>query len=99
MVQFGFSFVESEDHFVAWVVAHPKRMKDIICSISDSVLDPDKESIGSLWTAKLITSKKFNENQVIFANTEMNVVLFLDIPNPNKMWEENLKCLPMTIAV
>lgn len=88
MTQFGFSFVEAEDNYVAYVLAHPTRMKDILCGLSDSVLDPDKEGIGHLWTAKLIATKKFKENTIVFSNLDMSVVLILEIPNPHKIWEE-----------
>ena len=87
MIQFGFSFIEAEDHYVAHLVAHPRRMKDILCGLSDSVLDPDSEGIGQLWTAKLIVSKKVKENTIMFSNSDMSMVLILDVPNPHKIWE------------
>jgi hypothetical protein len=79
-VQFGVSFVESEDHFVTYVLAHPNVMKNLLCEFQDSILDPDGEILGKLWTADLISTKKLKENQMIFSNQEMSVVLLLDIP-------------------
>jgi hypothetical protein len=80
IVRFGFSFVESEDHFVAYVLAHPDQMKQVLCGFPDAILDPDKESIGRLCTAKLITTKKLKKNQVGFSNGDLSVVLILDMP-------------------
>jgi hypothetical protein len=83
MIRFGFSYVESEDHFVAYILAHPIRMKAILIGFPDAILDPDTESIGNLWTAKLIATKRIKEDQIVFANSDLGVILALNIPNPD----------------
>jgi hypothetical protein len=88
VVSFGVSFVESEDHFVSYILAQPDLMKDILCGFPDSVLDPDAESLGRLLTARLIVTRKFKKNQIVFANEDWGVILVLDITNLYKTWED-----------
>jgi hypothetical protein len=83
MIRFGFSYVDSEDHFVAYILAHPIRMKAILIGFPDAILDPDTESIGNLWTAKLIATKRIKVDQIVFANSDLGVILALNIPNPD----------------
>lgn len=84
ILQFGFSFVEMEDEFVAYIIAHPNTIKAILCKYPEAVLDPEGETIGKLWTADLALTKKLKENQIIFSNSRMSTVLLLDVP-PNKI--------------
>ena len=81
MVRFGFSFVESEDDMVSYIIAHPSRMKDILCGFSEAELNPENGALGRLWTAELICVRKMKGNQIVFANQSMGVVLVLDIQN------------------
>ena len=96
IVRFGFSYVETEDNFVAYVLAHPKRMKDVLCCFSESELNPSGEVLGHLWTAELIATKRLKENLLVFANPDLSVILFLEIPDPNKKWRE--ECQPTIIS-
>lgn len=77
-LNFGFSYVESEDHMVSYLLASPKTVQRILREQDESVLDPDQESIGHLWTAKLLCSKKVQESRIIFANESLLTVLLLD---------------------
>ena len=81
-INFGFSYIEHEDHIVQYIVANKKLMKRIFADINDSVLDPDKMAVGGLWTAKLLLSNKLLDSQIIFSNSEYSVVIDIDI-NPN----------------
>lgn len=77
MLNFGFSFVESQDHIVEYVVANPSMMTKIIKNVSDASIGPDNICIGKLWTAGLVVSKKVRDNQLVFSNGGHTAVLFL----------------------
>lgn len=79
ILNFGFSFIESQDHFVEYIVAHPLIIKEILKEIPESKLDPTTESIGKIWTADLLSSKKMRENRIAFSNGGSTAVLFLNI--------------------
>lgn len=85
-LSFGFSFIESHDHFVEYVVAHPSLLKRIFAEISESELDPTSQSIGKLWTARMVASKKLKDDTLVFSNGGHTAVLFLNI-NPNNIGE------------
>lgn len=80
-LNFGFSFVECQDHFVEYVVANPKMMTKILREIEDSAVDPGDGTIGKLWTASLVVSKKMRDEKLVFSNGGHTAVLFLDL-NP-----------------
>lgn len=77
-LNFGFSYVESEDNMVAFLVASPNTVLKILREIDEAVLDPDDKALGTLWTAKILCSKKLPENRVIFANESLLTVLLID---------------------
>ena len=80
---FGFSYIESEDHITNYIVANKKIMKNIL-SLPDSVLEPSIDSIGVLWTAKLLVSNKLKDNHIIFSNNSFSAVVNINLNrNPN----------------
>jgi hypothetical protein len=82
-LNFGFSYIESEDHVVEYVVANSQNIKRIFAEVSDSVINPEADSIGEIWTAKLLLSKKLNNDQILFSNNSFSVVINLNL-NPYK---------------
>jgi len=79
VMNYGFSYIEHEDHIVEFIVANNKTMKDIFGQVQDSVLKPNGEFIGDLWTAKLLLSDKLQDQQVIFSNNTFSIVINLDM--------------------
>ena len=79
VLSFGFSYVESEDHIVDYVVANSHTAKRIFSEISDSEVgfSPDG-GIGRLWTAKLMLSNKLKDRHIVFSNSTLTVVLNLN---------------------
>jgi len=75
---FGFSYIESEDHFVNYVVTNGKLMKKILATVSDATIDPTSNSIGELWTAKLLVSNKISEKRIVFSNERFSAVINLN---------------------
>jgi len=82
-LNFGFSFIESEDHYVHYVAANPSMMKRILGEIPEAVLDPTSESLGELWTARLLLSRKLNDRQVVFSNNTFSAVVDINL-DPNQ---------------
>jgi len=78
-LNFGFSYVESEDHMVAYVLASPSTVLDILRTVEESMLNPDQEIVGDLWTAKLLCSKKVPDSRIIFVNDFLSTALLLDL--------------------
>lgn len=87
-LNFGFSYVESQDHFVEYVVANPVMMHKILREVSDARLEPDDNKIGKLWTANLVVSRKVKNDRLVFSNGGHTAVLFLDT-DPNKSGEQD----------
>ncbi len=84
VMNYGFSYIESEDHIVEFIVANNRTMKQIFSEVEDSELKPEGEFIGDLWTAKLLLSQKLQDEQIIFSNNTFSVVINLDLDiNPN----------------
>lgn len=81
IMNFGFSYIEHEDHIVEYIVSNSTIMKKIFGEVNDSVLKPEGESIGELWTAKLLLSNKLKDKEIIFSNNIFSVVINLDL-NP-----------------
>jgi hypothetical protein len=79
-MKFGFSYIEFEDHVVQYIVANRRTMKTIL-GISDSVLSPERDSIGELWTAKLLIYDKLMDSQIVFSNNTFSAVVNLNL-NP-----------------
>ena len=80
---FGFSYLESEDHLVNYVVANSMIMKNIL-AIPDAVLNPMNDSIGELWTAKLLVSNKLENKRILFSNANFSAVVNINLDkNPN----------------
>jgi hypothetical protein len=82
-LNFGFSFVESQDHFVEYIVANAGMMQQILKEVSDAKLDPDDDKLGKLWTADLVVSRKVRDGHLVFSNGGHTAVLFLNT-NPDK---------------
>jgi hypothetical protein len=82
-LNFGFSYIESEDHVVEYIVVNAKVMKKIFIAIPDSIIRPNEESIGELWTAKLLLSEKMPDSQILFSNNTFSAVINLNL-NPNQ---------------
>jgi hypothetical protein len=78
-LNFGFSFIESEDHVVEYVVANNVVTKKIFAQISDSKVDMEDGAIGSLWTAKLLLFNKLSDNQILFSNNTFSAVINLNL--------------------
>lgn len=78
-LSFGFSYLESEDHMVHFIAAGPRMMKRIFAEMPDSVLDPAGDSVGELWTAKLLLSRKLGDRQIIFSNEIFSAVVDLHL--------------------
>jgi len=82
-ITFGFSYIESEDHIVEYVVANPVMLKRIFGEIRDSALIVDGDAIGRLWTAKLLVSDKLADSQILFSNNTFSAVINL-YTDPNR---------------
>lgn len=80
VINFGFSFVESQDNYVSYVITNSAIMKIIIGFIPESILEPTKKSLGKLWTSDLVLSSKIKENRIVFSNLDYSAVLVLSIP-------------------
>lgn len=76
-LDFGFSYIESEDHVVEYVVANSNILKKIFGEVHDSKLKVEGDSIGQLWTAKLLISDKLGDSQLLFSNNTFSVVINL----------------------
>lgn len=83
-LNYGFSYIEHEDHIVEYIVANNKLMKRILGEVRDSVLKPEEDAIGELWTAKLYLSDKLSDKQIYFSNSVFSVVLNLNL-NPKEV--------------
>lgn len=82
-LNFGFRYMESQDHVVEAVVVCPALAKRVFAEVDDSVLDPSDDHIGTVWTAKLIISKKVGPKQILFVNTTHSVAFDISDPDPN----------------
>jgi len=78
-LNFGFSYIESEDHIVEYVVANCTTMKNIFGDVPEARLYPEKESIGELWTAKLHISDHLKDTEIIFSNNTFSAVINLNM--------------------
>ena len=86
-LEFGFSYVENQDHMVRYVVVGPEMLKKIFKEIDESTVDPIGEKMGTLWSADILFSRKISDNRIIFSNFELKTVLVLDL-KPNKITSE-----------
>jgi hypothetical protein len=78
-LNFAFAYFDSEDHIVEYIVANGTVMKKVIGEIKDSVLNPEGQSLGELWTAKLYLSNKLKNNEMFFSNNTFSVVINLNL--------------------
>lgn len=78
-LNFGFSYLEQEDHIVEYIVTNARTMKRIFGEISESIIKPENEIIGELWTAKLLISNKLLDSQIIFSNSTFSIVIDIDL--------------------
>ena len=78
-LNFGFSYIESKDHVVHYVTANPVMLKRILAEISESILDPTDESIGDLWTAKLLMLKRLGNKELVFSNNTFSTVINVNL--------------------
>ena len=84
-LNYGFSYVEHQDHIVEYIVANKTLMKRIFGEVKDSTLNPENGAIGELWTAKLFLSNKLSDKEIFFSNSVFSVVINLNLnPNPNE---------------
>lgn len=83
-LNYGFSYIEHEDHIVEYIVANRNLMKRIFGEVYDSVLKPEDKAIGELWTAKLYLSDKLSDKQIFFSNSTFSVVINLNL-NPKEV--------------
>jgi hypothetical protein len=82
ILTFGFSYIEHEDHLVEHVIFEPIIAKKVIREIEPVQLAADKSYIGTLWTGKLYISDKIPPNHILFSNSDLSVILDLNL---NKM--------------
>jgi hypothetical protein len=82
-LNFGFSFIESEDHVVEYVLANSNVMKKIFSQIDDSMISTEGGALGYLWTAKLMLLNKLSDSQIFFSNSSFSAVINLNL-NPDK---------------
>lgn len=85
ILNFGFAYVESEDSYVEYIVCDPNIMRGIIIEVPEVELAIDKKYFGKLWTAAMYITNKIKNYNIIFANTDLSVVLYL---NTNKILKE-----------
>lgn len=78
-LNFGFSYIESEDHVVEYVVANNRVTKKIFAEIPDSTVCVEDGTIGKLWTAKLLLSDKLSDSQILFSNNTFSAVINLNL--------------------
>jgi hypothetical protein len=78
-LNFGFSYIESEDHVVEYVVANNKVIKQIFAKMPESNIKLEFGSIGELWTAKLLLSDKLSDSQILFSNNTFSAVINLNL--------------------
>ena len=50
-LEFGFSYVETQDHMVRYIAIGPDMLNKIFKEIDEAKKDPAGEKMGSLWTA------------------------------------------------
>lgn len=81
-LNFGFSYIEQQDHIVEYIVANKNVLKKIFGKMDDSVLNPEKKSLGELWTARLLLSNKLTDKQILLSNSGFSVVIDIDL-NPD----------------
>lgn len=80
VLSFGFAYVESEDHFVDYVVANRHTAKRIFAEINDSEVSLSPGGgVGTLWTARLMVSDKLRDRHIVFSNSTLTVVLNLNV--------------------
>jgi hypothetical protein len=72
---FGFSYIESEDHVVNYIVANGNVMKKILAEVPEAILNPTQQALGELWTAKLLVSNKLNDKRIVFSNERFSAVI------------------------
>jgi hypothetical protein len=78
-LNFGFSYIESEDHIVEYIVANCTVMQSVLVEIPEAKLFPEKDSIGELWTAKLFISDRLKNSEIIFSNNTFSAVINLNM--------------------
>ena len=83
---FGFSYIESEDHFVNYIVANSRNIKKIFAEISDSSVKISEDSVGELWMAKLLISEKLRDKHIMFSNNTLSIIINLNL-NPYKEFD------------
>ena len=78
-LDFGFSYIESEDHVVEYIAANPTIMKKIFEECPDSKIKMRAGSIGELWTARLLVAEKLQDNEILFSNNVFSAVINLNL--------------------
>jgi hypothetical protein len=78
-LDFGFSYFESEDHIVEFVVANARVIKKMFGEIADSALKPEGDTLGELWTAKLLLSDRLSDSEIFFSNNTFSMVIDLNL--------------------
>lgn len=88
MLNYGFSFVECEDHMVTAILVNAPTMDQIFKTCTDTVFDPKGESYGQLLTAQLYLHRNLADGRIIFSNIDASTVLVLD-PNREEPIADN----------
>ena len=83
-LNYGFSYIEHEDHIVEHIVVNSTLMKRIFGEVNDSLIKIEDGAIGELWTAKLYLSDKMSDEQILFSNSVFSVVINLNL-NPKEI--------------
>lgn len=79
ILNYGFLFIESQDHLVEHIITNPKMLKKLISNVKDIEIDPVDNAIAKLWTSDIMLSNKLPDNQIVFSNGGQTAVLFLKI--------------------
>jgi regulator of extracellular matrix RemA (YlzA/DUF370 family) len=78
-INFGFSYVGSNDRLVSYVVANSSLMKDILKTVPESVIKLEDGFLGEMWTAKLVVSDRLNGDRMLFSDDNYLSVIDLHL--------------------
>lgn len=78
IIEFGFSYIEHEDHLLEYIISGSTLLKKIISEIKDFHFLMEGPPIGTLWTSKIYLTSKLSDNQLIFSNVDFSHVLYLN---------------------
>lgn len=78
ILNFGFSFIEHEDHVPEYIIADSKMITRMTKEMDEFSLCADKPYIGELWTSKVYMTGKIKNTSLYFSNADFSVVLNLN---------------------